>query len=226
MNRYATETLRLYGWLPAEGLALDRPPESARALVLTFPMGSAWEVVAEVWQGVQTGWGWPAPAIAVDGAGSYQLWFALAHAVSAFQAQVWAAEVGRRWCPSVDKARMGAYPGPVPVQLPGRQVATDQWSAFVAPDLAALFADTPWLDGPPNPDAQADLLARFVVTPPAVLTAQVDVQPPAMQADIPADRRPPRYTDPVVFLTDVMNNPTVDWSARIEAAKVLLVRVP
>ena len=33
---------------------------------------------------------------------------------------------------------------------------------FVAPDLAALFADEPWLDLPPSSDAQADLLARLL----------------------------------------------------------------
>ncbi|MEK8028292.1 hypothetical protein [Pseudaquabacterium rugosum] len=36
-----------------------------------------------------------------------------------------------------------------------------RWSAFVAPDLAPLFSDTPWLDLPPGDDGQARLLAAL-----------------------------------------------------------------
>ena len=41
------------------------------------------------------------------------------------------------------------------------ETATDRWSAFVAPDLASVFAYTPWLDFPPNTKArQRGLRAR------------------------------------------------------------------
>ena len=196
-------------------------------MVWTFPRGSAWSDVAGIWQGVQALWGWPAPAIAVDGVGAYQLWFALAHPVPSEQARACAAQALQRWCPQLPLEGMGVYPGDAPPALPGREAAPDQWSAFVAPDLAALFMDSPWLDGPPSPEAQADLLLRFEPTPAAAWEAAAVPMPPAVPGAVgeavPAMAQN-TYTDPRGFLIDVMNNPAVDWRSRIEAAKILLAQ--
>lgn len=224
MNRYASETRRLYGWDPAESGGPTTTDGASRAMVWVFPRPSAWPDVAEVWQGVQTVCGWPAPAIAVDGVGAYQLWFALVQAVTADQARTCLAQVLQRVCPHLPHERMGVYPGDTSIRLPGGAVVAEQWSAFVAPDLAALFADTPWLDGPPNPDAQADLLCRFDPTPPTAWEALLQVPATGAAVAPVGDSGGLRYTDPLVFLADVMNNPAADWMSRVEAAKALLAR--
>ena len=46
-----------------------------------------------------------------------------------------------------------------PGRVPQLQAETGRWSAFVAPDLAAVFGDEPVLDIPPGDEAQAELLA-------------------------------------------------------------------
>ena len=46
--------------------------------------------------------------------------------------------------------------------IPAEPDRPEHWSAFVAPDLAPIFNDTPWLDLPPNLEGQAELLARLV----------------------------------------------------------------
>ena len=45
--------------------------------------------------------------------------------------------------------------------IPAEPDRPEHWSAFVAPDLAHIFNDTPWLDLPPNLEGQAELLARL-----------------------------------------------------------------
>jgi hypothetical protein len=39
--------------------------------------------------------------------------------------------------------------------VPVLREASQAWSAFVAPDLAAIFEDTPWLDLPPGAEPPA-----------------------------------------------------------------------
>ena len=117
------------------------------------------------------------------------------------------------------------YAGMVPAQ----QAQADQWSAFVAPDLAPVFAETPWLDIPPSPDGQADLLSSLrSIKPDDWQTALARLQPaPALKRPAPASTSPsaePTQPCPDArrFLQGVMNDETVALALRIEAAKALL----
>lgn len=115
--------------------------------------------------------------------------------------------------------------------VPALQQSTGLWSAFVAPDLAAIFADSPGLDVSPRVEAQAKVLAPLESIKAAAFEAIFDqvisdverisaihqsstpmVPPPTKHGDSDAKR----------FLTDVMNDPSVEMHLRIEAAKALL----
>jgi hypothetical protein len=112
------------------------------------------------------------------------------------------------------------------------------WSAFVAPDLAPLFCDEPWLDTAPPDLGQSDLLARLQSISPADFQRALDKLSPGPEAGFEppnAEGKDPPPTslapevgsrDPMRFLLDVMNNPAVPLALRIEAAKALLPHVP
>lgn len=231
---------------PAVGTGLFDADGRTRALVLAIGAPPAWAPLAAVWSGVQVELGWPAPAIAVDGQDALQLWFPLAAPVDAGTAQAVLDALRRRFLADVPAARVRLLPdaatggsprhaAPVPAAQPGG----DRWSAFVAPDLAPLFADTPWLDLPPGDAAQARILAGIgCVTP-----AQVDavLRPPAPStpasaeaeadavADAPAGAADPSpafdvadTADPRAFLLAVMRDPRVPLALRVQAAVALL----
>ena len=141
--------------------------------------------------------------------------------------------------PAVD----AAMPGKIQhaMLVPALQPATGRWSAFVAPDLAAIFSEEPWLDLPPNPEAQAKVLARLECIKPAMFQAALERLSPAVrQETLPlisvAGERAGRPASPEVkasavhgnsldpkgFLLGVMNDQTVELHLRIEAAKALL----
>jgi hypothetical protein len=107
--------------------------------------------------------------------------------------------------------------------LPPVQVAEGHWSAFVTVDLAEVFADEHWLDLPPTPDAQADVLSRLQCTAAGDLLRAVDrlasLEAPSPEAAAAggANRQDPRS-----FLLEVMNDRSVALPLRIEAAKALL----
>jgi hypothetical protein len=100
----------------------------------------------------------------------------------------------------------------------------------VLPDLAAVFADDPWLDLAPNPQAQADLLARMASIQPAAFQQALDRLSPATPTATQGTgaQRPPGVAPadpgptPRQFLLAVMNDPGVDLPLRMEAAKALL----
>ena len=104
-----------------------------------------------------------------------------------------------------------------------RQVADGAWSAFVSSDLAAVFADTPWLDLPPGEDAQAELLGRLSSVPAKDLLALL-AEPEAQAAPVTTAAPAPRASDDEArqFLLSVMRDPTVELALRIDAAKALL----
>ncbi len=217
-----------------------------RALVLALGQPADWSLVAAVWQGVQADWAWPAPAIAVSGDGAYQLWFSLAQAMPAAQARAVLDALCMRYLAKVQAARLSLWPmadasspsgwrhaDPVPACMPQGEC----WSAFVAPDLAPVFADTPWLDIPPSLDGQADLLSRHKpialtdlqgilvrIAPVASGAANAGGSAMSMAAPAHAPTHAPTdpQSDPRQFLLDAMNNPALDWALRIEAAKALL----
>lgn len=258
-SRMHAEWQRLYAAEPAAeptaaagaSPALIDAQGRTRTLVLGLHQPATWEALSSVWQAVQAEGGLPAPGIAVSGTDSFQLWFSLAEAVPAAEGHAFLVALQRRCLAQVPTARLSLWPTPDastgPDAIPARQGDAEQWSAFVAPDLAPMFDDTPWLDLPPSPEGQADLLARLRSIPrQAWLEAQTWVQ--AQGASDAAQPRPERTTpaatllapseanhhaahatqatrpalDPHTFLHQVMNDTSVPLALRIEAAKALL----
>lgn len=224
-----------------EGCLIDAEG-CVKAMVLSVAKPADWAPLSALWQGVQADLGWPAPAIAISGVDAYQLWFSLPAPVAAAQAHAVLTWLRTRYLGSVSATRVGLWPEPAaraPSQLrgvggiPGQPTLADQWSAFVAPDLAPVFADTPWLDVPPGEDGQAELLSGLrSVSPAAWLEVWSQVQEQlqgqeqlrvqaqaASNASVPVCEPTP---DPKRFLQEVMNDPTVPLALRIEAAKALL----
>jgi hypothetical protein len=252
MNRLQTELQRLY--LPhtaptaAAGLGnstahpLIGPGGTVRALVLGLARPVSWEALAQVWRGVQVDLELPAPAIAVSGSDGLALWFSLAEPATVAQAQQFLALLCRRYLQDIAPQRLSLMPA-AQGSSPGTAAATHatthaplvpapvgeggNWSAFVAPDLAPVFTDTPWLDTEPNPEGQADLLCRLgSITPTALDAALARLTPCAPQANPAPGPTPPAASgsnlDPQRFLLQVMNDDSVALSLRIEAAKALL----
>lgn len=261
MNRLQAQYQRLY--LPrtavAPGAATAHPshPEppaedTVRALVLALRNPADWDTLAPVWRGVQADLAWPAPAIAVNGVDAFELWFSLAQPVPRAEAAALLHHLCLRYLPSVKPERLPRWPSldaaALPVPQPGRIPAlhpdTGRWSAFVAPDLPAVFGDDPSLDFPPGEDAQAKLLSRLgSIQPDGWQAAVAAVQPvrevaPVAPAVVEAALGAPAietaaptwhhtalvgpYEDPRQFLRDVMNDSSVALALRLEAAKALL----
>ena len=257
MNRLQSELQRLY--LPQAPAGQDTEPDESRlidadgrvrAMVLELARPADWAVLSTVWRGVQVDLDLPAPAIAVSGTDGVQLWFSLAQPLPVAQAWAFLDALRRRYLGDVRAHRVGLLPAvdaaspPLAVharQVPAPQADSCHWSAFVAPDLAPVFADEPWLDLPPNLDGQAALLAGLASMPIAeVERALAQLQPAALSVpDTPASAAaeaahadvgtvnlrspsPGPWLDPKRFLLDVMNNDAVALALRIEAAKALL----
>lgn len=268
MNRLQSEWRRLYAPTgtarpdspdaapqshPIDGIDLVDAPGRVRALVLQLARPADWSALSRVWQGVQVDLGWPAPAIAVSGTDGYQLWFSLTQAVPVAQARAVLDALQIRYLGDIAAARVDQWPvpdasAPQGVQharpVPAEPERPEQWSAFVAPDLAPVFNGTPWLDLPPNLEGQADLLSRLAsisptewdgaqallgVTTPALSTTSTAAAPehhaPVTSAATGYSPSSPQ-TDPRRFLLDVMNNETIEMHLRIEAAKAMLPFAP
>jgi hypothetical protein len=214
MNRLQAEQQRLYFHSPEEP-ALVGADGRVRAMVLELARPASWDALGKVWRGVQADLDLPAPAIAVAGIDGYQLWFSLAQPLPVARAAAFLESLRRRYLGEIAPQRIAMKAS----VLPPVQAAPGHWSAFVAPDLAAVFEDEPWLDLPPGADAQADLLSRLQSIKPEDLQRAFDPAaepagtPPAAAAGSP---------DPRHFLLGIMNDPAVDLRLRIEAAKALL----
>jgi hypothetical protein len=182
MSRLQAELQRLYLPQPPCAPGQDTPliddHGQVRALVLSLAGPADWALLARVWHGVQADLDLPAPAIAVAGAVGYQLWFSLADPVPAPQGLALLEALRLHYLGDVKAARVGLLPTLAPrstvaaapaalvpaahaALVPARLPPGDQWSAFVSPDLAPVFADEPWLESAPNPAGQADLLSRL-----------------------------------------------------------------
>jgi hypothetical protein len=179
MSRLHEEFQRLFALLPLPSGAagVDDPLRvgadgSVRALVLDIGRPADGALVAPLWQAVQQDLGLPAPAIAISGGPSFQLWWSLAQAIPAKEGADFLAALRHRYLRELPADRVQLFPSaaghegtagheapswtpaaPVPAQ-----VAPDKWSAFVAPGLVPVFEETPWLDFPPNEEGQAELL--------------------------------------------------------------------
>jgi hypothetical protein len=233
MNRLDSELSRLY---LLEASVLLGPDRRSRALVLALHAPADWSRLGQVWSGVQQDLDLPAPAIAVSGGDALQLWFSLEQAVDIEPAQAFLQGLQRRYLADLPTQRVTLLPaigedgsGPRHAALvPAAQGASGNWSAFVAPDLAPVFADTPWLDMPPGEEGQADLLKRLVsIKPGAFATALAQLAPePATAPAAAAPAALPVEDDPRRFLLQVMNDASAPLALRIEAAKALLPGAP
>ena len=252
MNRLQSELRRLYlAASPADAPTAaqpstqrstrSEPTDTVRALVIELTRPPNWEVLARVWYGVQSELELPAPAIAVSGIDAIQLWFSVAEPVQASQAQAFLEGLRTRFLPDIkpDRVRLHLHAQ----QVPALQPDTGNWSAFVAPDLAPVFDDTPWLDVAPNEEGQAALLRGLQTMKVTVFGAALEqlganllaLPPPnyantttAVAIHVAEPLKPERAVpstdgdEPRRFLLQVMNDAAVPMALRIEAAKALL----
>jgi hypothetical protein len=237
------------------GVRLVDDEGRVRALVLELGRPADWTSLSKVWQGVQLELKLPAAAIAVTGTDAYQLWFSLAQAVPVEQALAFLQTLRQRFLAEAKADRLRLWPnfdaaspsqGTHAAAVPALQADGKLWSAFVAPDLAPVFEEEPWLDMPPNPVGQADLLAPLRSVQPddfqrvllgfgttgspaeagAASRAASDIgaAPGAYAAVVAQAAAGPQgqRRQARAFLLEVMNDDTVALALRIEAAKALL----
>jgi len=207
----------------------QQPAQSdcVRAVVLQITQPASWPEASRIWQGVQAELDLPAPAIAVSGGDAYQLWFSLVDAIPATQAAAFADALRQRYAPDIPPERIQPLPVQAGTRLPPFENQSEQWSAFVAPDLAPVFADTPWLDIPPNEDGQAELLSRLDgIKPDALQQAWAQLRPTdtvtSAQPLTPSRVATGTSMTPQQFLLHVMHDESVALALRIDAAKALL----
>lgn len=259
MNRLQTELHRLY--LPhdaqsecqdveGEAIRLIGADGRVRTMVVEVAQQAGWDGVAALWQGIQDDLDLPAPAIAVSGIDGYQVWFSLSEPVPVAQALDFLESLRLRYLGAIAPKHINMKPqadGSATGQaqyarrVPARQAESGRWSAFVAPGLAGMFADEPWLDLAPSPDAQANLLSRVKSIQPAEFRLAQDRLRPDGAATARATGLVAAETagvgdarlgaelalahegqDPKRFLLAVMNDPATELHLRIEAAKALL----
>jgi hypothetical protein len=246
MSRLHDQHQRLYGTEAGRDA-----PGCVRALVIGLSQPADWGVLSVLWRGVQADLDLPAPGIVVNGADGLELWFSLAEPQAVADAAAWVDGLVKRYLPDVKPQRVRRWPASEAWSerppLAPRSTCVDRWSAFVAPDLAAVFADDPALDMPPGDDAQADLLSRLESMRPAAFKAALAQLVP--DATVPQNTVEQQlasdgagtahcgpvpehrglngpYQDPRVFLLAVMNDSTAPLAQRIEAARALLPQGP
>lgn len=257
MNRLQTELRRLY--LPSnpiakgtnfEEFALINHEGGVRAMVLEVARPADWNAVSALWQGVQADLKLPAPAIAVSGIDGYQLWFSLMEPVPLVEANSFLESLRLRYLSTIGPGRIDMKPSvnallTDPAQharmVPALWKKSGRWSAFIAPDLAALFSDEPWLDMCPSSDAQADVLSRMVSIKAAnfqMVLGQLDAAAKTATSYgtlATSEKRdsnggvehtvvayPRTGLDPKGFLLNVMDDKTIELHLRIQAAQALL----
>jgi hypothetical protein len=229
MNRLQAELHRLYA---PHALAADSLIDAGgclRAAVLELAGPADWTALSALWRGVQAELGLPAPAIAVNGVDGYQLWFSFAEPLPLAQAGAFVEALRQRYLGDIAAQRLRLMtPQPLCMaMLPPRQTQADgeYWSAFVAPDLAPVFAAEPWLDIAPSAEGQADLLCRLAsIKSAAFKAAMAQLGAVAITATPIATptATPEADLDPRRFLLKVMNDEGLAMALRIEAAKALL----
>lgn len=232
MDPLQFELDRLYGLgASAAHGAAPAAAQGVRVLVLELRPPVGWAQLSSVWTGVQSDLSLPPPAIAVSGVDALQLWFSLAAPTLPSAGELFLQGLRARYLPDVGSThvRLIADAAQLP-SVPPLETSPDRWSAFVAPDLASVFADTPWLDLPPNGEGQATLLRALEPIRQVAFEAALS-QLGAME-DVPAGLKPsalpevPTFeqggADAERFLRRVMNDESVPMALRIEAAKGLL----
>jgi len=234
MNPLQFELDRLYGMgASAVDGAAPAGGQGLRALVLELTPPAGWSQLSSVWTGVQSDLGLPPPAIAVSGVDGLQLWFSLASPISPSAGALFLKGLRDRYLADVGSAqvRLIAEAAQFPAAPPFEN-SRDRWSAFIAPDLASVFADTPWLDVPANDEGQATLLRALEPIRQAAFEAALSQL--GVIEEEPADLKrsgtgapevrafEPGGADAERFLRGVMNDEALPLALRIEAAKALL----
>ncbi len=256
MTRLQSELHRLYFALSKAGAEADTQPLAlidasgkVRVMVMELRGPPSWDALSRVWQGVEAELGLPAPAIAVSGIDALQLWFSVAEPIAATQAHTFLDGLRQRFLADIEPGRVRLMPAldasalrqELQAALVPALQESGNWSAFLAPDLVPIFADTPWLDIPPNEEGQASLLRGIEVMQKTAFDAACQKLGPAAPASLPTKaisvsvdkpiaklpaRDPSEPADPGAdarrFLLQVMNDDTVALALRIEAAKALL----
>lgn len=244
MNPLHTEFARLYYANPqharlhdAAHSVLQNVDGQVRCAVLELARPADWSLLAPLWRAAQTDLDLPAPAIAINGADGYQLWFSWQEGVAAAQAHGFVQSLIARYLGDVKASRLRVWPGTgtpspdaeFPGDIPAMHPRSGQWSAFIAPDLAAVFADEPWLDRNPGLEAQAQLLSRIDSLQPQVFAKAQALLQPAPTAPAPACKPAPApqradypSDTPAAFLQAVMQDPCAPLALRVQAATALM----
>jgi hypothetical protein len=237
MTRLDTERQRLFGLTGNAADTLLSQDGQTRTVVVELARPAEWAPMSRVWQAVQSELGLPAPAIAVNGADGYQLWFSLTTPLDAARANAWGSAIQARYLADVPSERIRVWPCTVEgawqhAQLvPAQQPDGTRWAAFVAPDLAPIFSEDASLDIPPGIEGQADLLAGLQCIPLedalkwlalSSSVAPAEVQGRTRRPLAPHNTAETTPSAPHTFLLRVMNDERVDLHLRIEAAKALL----
>lgn len=230
MSRLQTELQRLY--LLEDFAVADTPPAlmdtqgRVRAIVVELARSVPWEQVAGFWHRVQDDGGLPPPALAVSGRDGFQLWFSLAVPVPLTEALDVVQWLRQQYGAGLAPAQCRTWPTPEQQHaalVPAVQSTTGHWSAFIVPGLGSMFADEPWLERQPSPDAQADLLQPLQSIRPSVWGRLVQQCQLAPRASIAVPAAPSSAGGEAYhFLHSVMNDAAVPLPLRIEAAKALL----
>ena len=237
MNPLQFELARLYGLdasaadgaAPADGHGERQ--RGIRALVLELRPPAGWGRLSSVWTGAQADLGLPPPAIAVSGVDGLQLWFSLASPTAPSAGALFLQGLRARYLPDLGSThvRLIADTAQLP-SAPPFEASPDHWSAFIAPDLASVFADTPWLDVPPNDEGQATLLRALEPIRQVAFEAALNQLGAIKEAPVDLTLSGPREMRTLEqgganaqrFLRRVMDDETAPLALRIEAAKALL----
>jgi hypothetical protein len=166
------------------------------------------------------------------------LWFSFAWPISSADGARFLQALSARYLPDLAPRQLRVFAEAVDLPpLPPVEISLQCWSAFVTPDLASVFAETPWLDIPPSDEGQAMILrvlepmrqVAFEAALSALGTLGVvneDVQdgPATSQraASTATQSAGHPASDPARFLAGVMNDETAPLALRIEAARILL----
>ncbi len=158
---------------------------ATRAIAIAFNKGADkeeaghWTRLCEAAKALQAEHGFPAPAVSVAGGRGYHLWISLAAPVPVAQARDFAGLLLRSRFPGLTLQTDDA-----PAQLPPcLDEGTGRWAAFIHPGMGASFADEPWLEMAPPPQAQAAFLEDVGSVCPAVFArALAALQPVAAGA--------------------------------------------
>jgi hypothetical protein len=247
MNRYKAEFSRLYGVpdpVSAEPGLMVATDGTVKAMVLELSMPADWTALSVLWQSAQNDWDLPAMAVAVSGVDGLQLWFSVSEPVKAKDAADFLVALRVQYLGAIPDSRIGIYPSCEPSgtvvhtpAIPSQHADTGNWSAFVSPDLVTVFGDQPWLDVSPNQDQQADILSRLVSIKASQfydvlfrLKSIKGVETHAVESNFgpPSGHEAPHKEASAArlnakeFLLQIMNDPQVALTDRIEAAKALL----